>query len=73
VPIYRAHRRFIGLPCLFVIAIAVALVDTLRDVAFIEVISPYSVIYSRDEGFIVSSIRLLWKKSVTTSKHIQSA
>ena len=32
-------------------AIAVALVDTLRDAAFIEVISPYGVIYSRDEGF----------------------
>jgi mycobactin lysine-N-oxygenase len=32
-------------------AIAVALVDALRDAAFIEVISPYGVIYSRDEGF----------------------
>jgi mycobactin lysine-N-oxygenase len=32
-------------------AIAVALVDMLRDAAFIEVISPYGVIYSRDEGF----------------------
>ena len=32
-------------------AIAVALVDALRDSAFIEVISPYGVIYSRDEGF----------------------
>src|SRR5207244_10562754 len=32
-------------------AIVVALVDTLRSSAFIEVISPYGVIYSRDEGF----------------------
>ncbi len=32
-------------------AIVVALVDALRDSAFIEVISPYGVIYSRDEGF----------------------
>lgn len=32
-------------------AIAVALVDALRDSAYIEVISPYGVIYSRDEGF----------------------
>ncbi len=32
-------------------AIAVALVDALRDATFIEVISPYGVIYSRDEGF----------------------
>ena len=32
-------------------AIAVALVDALRDSAFIEIISPYGVIYSRDEGF----------------------
>jgi len=32
-------------------AIVVALVDALRDAAFIEVISPYGVIYSRDEGF----------------------
>jgi mycobactin lysine-N-oxygenase len=32
-------------------AILVALVDALRDAAFIEVISPYGVIYSRDEGF----------------------
>jgi mycobactin lysine-N-oxygenase len=32
-------------------AIAVALVDALRDAAFIEVISPYGVLYSRDEGF----------------------
>ena len=32
-------------------AIVVALVDALRSSAFIEVISPYGVIYSRDEGF----------------------
>src|SRR6266508_235971 len=32
-------------------AIVVALVDALRDSAFIEIISPYGVIYSRDEGF----------------------
>ena len=32
-------------------AIVVALVDILRSLAFIEVISPYGVIYSRDEGF----------------------
>jgi mycobactin lysine-N-oxygenase len=32
-------------------AVVVALVDALRDLAFIEVISPYGVIYSRDEGF----------------------
>src|SRR5260221_83508 len=32
-------------------AIVVALVDILRSSAFIEVISPYGVIYSRDEGF----------------------
>jgi mycobactin lysine-N-oxygenase len=32
-------------------AIVVALVDALRDSAFIEVISPNGVIYSRDEGF----------------------
>jgi len=32
-------------------AIVVALVDALRDAAFIEVISPYGVLYSRDEGF----------------------
>src|SRR2546430_3338965 len=32
-------------------AIVVALVDTLRSSAFIEVISPHGVIYSRDEGF----------------------
>jgi mycobactin lysine-N-oxygenase len=32
-------------------AIVVALVDALRNSAFIEVISPYGVIYSRDEGF----------------------
>jgi mycobactin lysine-N-oxygenase len=32
-------------------AIAVALVDALKDAAFIEVISPYGVLYSRDEGF----------------------
>ncbi len=32
-------------------AISVALVDALRGSAFIEVISPYGVIYSRDEGF----------------------
>ena len=32
-------------------AIVVALVDALSDAAFIEVISPYGVIYSRDEGF----------------------
>jgi mycobactin lysine-N-oxygenase len=32
-------------------AIVIALVDALRDAAFIEVISPYGVIYSRDEGF----------------------
>ena len=32
-------------------AIVVALVDALRDSASIEVISPYGVIYSRDEGF----------------------
>jgi mycobactin lysine-N-oxygenase len=32
-------------------AIVVALVDALRSSAFIEVISPYGVMYSRDEGF----------------------
>ncbi len=32
-------------------AIVVALVDALRSSAFIEVISPYGVLYSRDEGF----------------------
>jgi mycobactin lysine-N-oxygenase len=32
-------------------AIVVALVDALRSSAFIEIISPYGVIYSRDEGF----------------------
>jgi mycobactin lysine-N-oxygenase len=32
-------------------AIVVALVDALRASAYIEVISPYGVIYSRDEGF----------------------
>lgn len=32
-------------------AIVVALVDALRSSAFIEVISPFGVIYSRDEGF----------------------
>ncbi len=32
-------------------AVVVALVDILRSSAFIEVISPYGVIYSRDEGF----------------------
>jgi mycobactin lysine-N-oxygenase len=32
-------------------AIVVALADALRDSTFIEVISPYGVIYSRDEGF----------------------
>ena len=32
-------------------AIVVALVDALRSSAYIEVISPYGVIYSRDEGF----------------------
>ena len=32
-------------------AIVVALVDSLRNAAFIEVISPYGVLYSRDEGF----------------------
>ena len=32
-------------------AIVVALVDSLRNAAFIEVISPYGVMYSRDEGF----------------------
>ncbi len=32
-------------------AIVVALVDALRRSAFIEVMSPYGVIYSRDEGF----------------------
>jgi mycobactin lysine-N-oxygenase len=32
-------------------SIVVALVDALRSSAFIEVISPYGVIYSRDEGF----------------------
>lgn len=32
-------------------AIVVALVDALRNSAFIEVISPYGVMYSRDEGF----------------------
>jgi mycobactin lysine-N-oxygenase len=32
-------------------AVVVALVDYLRNAAFIEVISPYGVIYSRDEGF----------------------
>ena len=32
-------------------AIVVALVDALRSSAFIEVISPHGVIYSRDEGF----------------------
>jgi mycobactin lysine-N-oxygenase len=32
-------------------AIVVALVDALRSSAFIEVISPYGVIYSRDERF----------------------
>ncbi len=32
-------------------AIVVALVEALRSSAFIEVISPYGVIYSRDEGF----------------------
>src|SRR5262249_55322278 len=32
-------------------AIVVALVDALRDSAFIEIISPFGVIYSRDEGF----------------------
>jgi mycobactin lysine-N-oxygenase len=32
-------------------AIVVALVDALRDSAYLEVISPYGVIYSRDEGF----------------------
>jgi mycobactin lysine-N-oxygenase len=32
-------------------AVVVALVDALRDSVFVEVISPYGVIYSRDEGF----------------------
>ena len=32
-------------------AVVVALVDALRSSAFIEVISPYGVMYSRDEGF----------------------
>jgi mycobactin lysine-N-oxygenase len=32
-------------------AIVVALVDALRSSAFLEVISPYGVVYSRDEGF----------------------
>jgi mycobactin lysine-N-oxygenase len=32
-------------------AIVIALVDALKDSVFIEVISPYGVIYSRDEGF----------------------
>ncbi len=32
-------------------AIILALLDALRDKAFIEVISPYGVLYSRDEGF----------------------
>src|SRR6266702_1408852 len=32
-------------------AIVVALVDAVRSSAFIEVISPYGVMYSRDEGF----------------------
>jgi hypothetical protein len=32
-------------------AIVVALVDALRTSAFIEVISPYGVMYTRDEGF----------------------
>jgi mycobactin lysine-N-oxygenase len=32
-------------------AIVVALVDAVRSSAFIEVISPYGVLYSRDEGF----------------------
>lgn len=32
-------------------AIVVALVDALRSSAYIEVISPYGVMYSRDEGF----------------------
>src|SRR3989442_10784995 len=32
-------------------AIVVALVDPLKSSAFIEVISPYGVLYSRDEGF----------------------
>ena len=32
-------------------AVIIALVDALKDSAFIEVISPYGVIYSRDEGF----------------------
>src|SRR5437660_1026735 len=32
-------------------AIVVALVDALKSSAFIEVISPYGVLYSRDEGF----------------------
>ena len=32
-------------------AIVVALVDALRSSAFIEVISPYGVMYTRDEGF----------------------
>ncbi len=32
-------------------AVVVALADVLRDAAYIEVISPFGVIYSRDEGF----------------------
>ncbi len=32
-------------------AIALALIDALREQVFIEVISPYGVLYSRDEGF----------------------
>jgi mycobactin lysine-N-oxygenase len=32
-------------------AVVVALVDALRSSVFVEVISPYGVIYSRDEGF----------------------
>ena len=32
-------------------AIVIALLNTLQDTSFIEVISPYGVLYSRDEGF----------------------